>query len=221
MQAQDLERKAHGRMLVDLCPHCRALWFDAFESLQLTPGATLALFRAVDSAPVHAGGALPTRLPCPRCGIALLPTHDRQRTTPFTYYRCPRGHGRFTPFVQFLLEKDFIRPLAPAEMRRLRELLPAVRCSGCGAPVDLSRDAACAYCRAPVVALDPDAVAAKIRGLERAVDRQRTLGVDALAEAILQGHRGPAANLQGRPGPADAGDLVSAGLAALAALLRA
>lgn len=220
MQALDLERKAYGRIVVDLCPQCRALWFDAFESLQLTPAATLALFRAIDATAAHPGGALPTRLPCPRCGMALVTTHDRQRTTAFTYYRCPRGHGRFTPFVQFLREKDFIRPLAPAELRRLRDLLPSVRCSGCGAPVDLARDAACPYCRAPVVALDPGAVAAKIHGLETAPGQRDPIDVDALADAILQAHRGPVTMRRDRPGPAGGGDLVSAGFAALAALLR-
>ena len=29
---------------IDLCSACRAIWFDRFEDLQLSPGATLKLF---------------------------------------------------------------------------------------------------------------------------------------------------------------------------------
>src|SRR5687767_15737265 len=32
---------------VDLCEPCQSLWFDGKENLQLTPGATLAIFRAI------------------------------------------------------------------------------------------------------------------------------------------------------------------------------
>ena len=37
-----------GRTIeVDLCEPCQSLWFDGKENLQLTPGATLAIFRAI------------------------------------------------------------------------------------------------------------------------------------------------------------------------------
>ena len=32
---------------VDLCDPCQSIWFDPRESLQLTPGATLMLFRLI------------------------------------------------------------------------------------------------------------------------------------------------------------------------------
>lgn len=158
MRVLRLERTPHGHVEVDVCPQCRGLWFDAFESLQLTAEATLALLREVaahaEASPRRADGPLP----CPRCGLRLAPTQDVQRTTRFSYWRCPRGHGRFTPLLQFMREKDFVRPLTPQEMERLRAQLGTVRCSGCGAPVDLGRDPACRYCGARVEALDPDAV---------------------------------------------------------------
>jgi len=119
MRSLALEQTPHGEVVVDLCVRCHALWFDAFESVRLTPAATLALFEAVRVAaePVRAEQK---SLACPRCRAGLVETRDLRHTTRFVYWRCPRGHGRFTPFVQFLREKDFLRPLAPRDIERLR-----------------------------------------------------------------------------------------------------
>ena len=87
-----------------------------------------------------------------------MATQDVQRSTRFSYWRCPHRHGRFTPFVQFLREKNFVRALSPAELATLKLHVRTVRCSGCGAPVDLGRDMVCRYCRGSVEALDPDVV---------------------------------------------------------------
>ena len=39
---------ALGRELsIDLCKPCQSFWFDGHESLQLSPGATLSLFRLI------------------------------------------------------------------------------------------------------------------------------------------------------------------------------
>ncbi|HEX6137055.1 MAG TPA: hypothetical protein VF059_05325, partial [Casimicrobiaceae bacterium] len=84
------------------------------------------------------------------------------------YYRCRYDHGRFTPYVQFLREKSFIRPLAPRELERLRAIVTTVRCTSCGAPVPIERSAVCSYCGAPVMLLDPDAVAAALERLDAA-----------------------------------------------------
>ncbi len=155
-----------GEAVVDLCAPCHLLWFDAFESVQLTPGATLTLFAAIRDGGAADRHPIPSRLGCPRCSAPLVPTQDLQRTTRFSYHRCPRGHGRLTPFVQFLREKDFIRPLPPAEIARLAAHAAVIRCSGCGAPVDLARDTACGHCGAPIAILDPDAMARTIGALE-------------------------------------------------------
>jgi hypothetical protein len=60
-------------------------------------------------------------------------------------------------------EKDYVRPLTPEEIAHVRAQIGTVRCSGCGAPVDLGRDAACRYCGARIEALDPEAVRRAIR----------------------------------------------------------
>jgi Transcription factor zinc-finger len=185
MRAVTFDTTPHGRTDIDLCDDCHALWFDAFESVRLTPAATLGLFREVHGAAAPARRAIPMSLACPRCRGTLAPTQDLQRSTRFTYWRCPKGHGRFTPFVQFLREKDFVRPLSAAEIEKLKVHIRSVRCSGCGAAVDLARDMACRYCRAPIEALDPNAVTGTIDALERAEKRRTTLDVDRLADAIL------------------------------------
>jgi len=223
MQTLRLPRKPFGEEAVDYCVSCQALWFDAFESVQLTPGATLTLFDTIRRSTPATVRPLPSLLPCPRCTLPLEVTHDLQRTTRFTYYRCPADHGRFTPFVQFLREKDFVRPLSPAELARLRETIRVVQCSSCGAPVDLEKDTACPYCRAPIAILDPDAVNATVRALESAETKRTTIDVDAVVDSILDAHRREreeSASALGWSGNgAVAVDLVALGLAAAANLL--
>ena len=222
MQPQRLPRKPLGEETVDLCVSCQALWFDAFESTQLTPGATLALFDTIRKLPQASTRALPSRLSCPRCTEPLVVTHDLQRTTRFTYYRCPNGHGRFTPFVQFLREKDFIRPLSPEELARLRGTIRVVQCSSCGAPVDLEKDTACPYCRAPIAILDPDAVSATVHALQTAETKRTTVDVDALVDGMLDAHRnaprGQWLAQDGAQGSLGV-DLLQLGLVAVSALL--
>lgn len=168
MAAGDFEHRAQGRVQVDLCLDCRAIWFDAYESAQLAPSAILVLFRIVQAVRDRPARTLGTRLPCPACHDALALTHDIQHTTRFTYWRCEAGHGRFTPFLQFLREKEFVRGLTPAEVSRLSATIRQVRCTSCGAAVDIAHDAACPYCGAPLAILDADAVARTLERLQQA-----------------------------------------------------
>ena len=206
-----LEQTPHGEVVVDLCVRCHALWFDAFESVRLTPAATLALFEAVHVAaePVRAEQK---SLACPRCRAGLVETRDLRHTTRFVYWRCPRGHGRFTPFVQFLREKDLLRPLAPRDLERLKVHVRSIRCTGCGAPVDLSRDARCPYCAGPIEAFDVGAAAATVRALEERTASPARIDVDGLADALL----GAGASRRRAGSPLD---LVETGLQVLASWL--
>jgi hypothetical protein len=162
-------------------------------------------------------------MPCPRCRATLAATQDLQRSTRFSYWRCPKSHGRFTPFVQFLREKSFVRPLSAAEIDRLKAHIRTIRCSGCGATVELARDMVCRYCRAPIEALDPDAVANTLAALQRAEVERNTVDIDRLADAILAQQPRPA--WQERAGSTLAGtttgvDLIGAGLTLLVGSLR-
>jgi len=219
MRALVLERKPHGECVVDLCDGCHALWLDTHESVQLTPGAIVSLFREVNAAGAPTRRGLPATLQCPRCRASLAQTRDLRHSTRFSYWRCAKGHGRFTPFVQFLREKDFIRPLTPAELERLKAHVRTIRCSGCGAPIDLARDMVCSFCRAPVEALDPAAVATTLKSLGEAEAKRTTIDVDALADAIIASNRRPPAHHVPATVGVDSGDLIDAGVAIVVAAL--
>jgi len=184
MQSLSVERKPIGSVLVEYCGDCRSLWFDAYEDLQLTAAATLELFRTIAKAKPETRRPIPSSIPCPRCSTVLVLTYDLQRATRFTYYRCQRGDGRLMPFAQFLREKDFIRPLAPEDLERLKASVRTIRCSGCGAPVDLATNTVCPYCRAPIEALDPDAVQKALQSLQ-----QQKVAVEAPSDSDLGAQR--------------------------------
>jgi len=221
MRPLPLARTPLSPVTVDACDNCQALWLDATESQQLTPGALIELFRAIGASQREARTAYPALLPCPRCTTPLSLTRDVRQTTRFTYYRCRYGHGRFTPYVQFLREKNFIRPIADAEIAQLRATVSTVRCASCGGPVVLERSAVCPYCASPVMLLDPEAVKKALAELDSAETRrteEKPLGGDAVI-AIANVERELARNRREYEG--DLGvDLIAAGVHALAAMLR-
>ena len=153
-------------VVVDVCRSCRAFWFDPYETLHLTPAATIELFRLMAEG-AGGGGPFPAESHCPKCGSRLLLTHDRQRNTPFVYWRCDQGHGRFTPFVEFLKEKDFVRQLTPHQLAELRRMIGVIHCSGCGAPIDLAHDTVCGHCGAAISMLDVQRLAEAVSNSRR------------------------------------------------------
>ncbi|HTS21846.1 MAG TPA: zinc ribbon domain-containing protein [Casimicrobiaceae bacterium] len=214
MDALEFERQPLGTVTLDFCFPCQVIWFDTLESQQLTPGAVLQVFKTLSERQPAARSPLPALLACPRCEARLGLTHDLQHTTRFTYFRCEFGHGHLSPFFQFLLEKNFVRPITGAELADLKAKVKTIQCSNCGAPLDLERDTACRYCGSPISILDPEAVAKTVSTLTSVQQRQSSIDVDQLATALLM-----------RPPPDDShphlvGDLVSIGIAAVAALLR-
>ena len=168
---------------ITACAPCNLFWFDKAESIRLRPKAVLELFQYIGKTGT-ARKPLATSFRCPLCSTALAPTQDLQRTTRFTYWRCRNDHGRLITFHQFLREKNFIRPLPPADIARLAAQVKVIRCSGCGAPVDLARDTACGHCGAPIAALDPDALARTVGELEAAAAKTPAIDVDALIDGL-------------------------------------
>lgn len=169
MTVQALEGHLGAPLEIDICHPCQMFWFDQRESLQLSPRSTLTLFRLIGErakSPTQAVSA--TSETCPRCQTPLARTKDRQRNTTFEYLRCPRGHGRLTTFLNFLREKDFIRPLSAVQIDELRRHVSTVNCSNCGASVDLGADTSCRHCGSPLSMLDLHQARALIGTLERA-----------------------------------------------------
>ena len=221
MTALDFERLETGRVQLDLCFPCQVIWFDAFESRQLAPRGVLEVFTALHENRAGARSTLPGILSCPRCSTRLQLTHDIQHTTPFTYFSCSFGHGRLTPFFQFLLEKNFVRPITGAELADLKAKVRTIQCSNCGAPLDLNQDTACRYCGSPISILDPEAVTKTVRELSAAQQHLETIDYDRLAEALTL--RAPPESsdrtIFSYAGGSLAVDLVSAGISLVATAL--
>jgi hypothetical protein len=157
MSSQTLTGHLGTPIVIDVCLACQAFWFDQRESLQLSPRSTLTLFRLIgDQAATRPASPADPANPavCPRCGLRLRPTQDRQRNTTFGYQRCLAGHGRFTTFYDFLREKDFIRPLSPAQIEEQRRHVETVNSANCGAPIDLTERSTCAHCGSALTMLD-------------------------------------------------------------------
>lgn len=202
MDVRLFARKGQGGVELDLCYACHAIWFDQYESAQLTPGAVIDLFRRIHEHHDQPPRPLGDRLRCPACRDKLLLTQDIQRTNRINYYRCANGHGRLTTFLQFLREKNFVRTLTAPEVAQLKVHVTQVRCSGCGAAVDLVRDSACGYCRSPISILDAEAVKttlAELSAAERA--RHQVRDPDKVVAGMLGGGGQPAHATMGHGPP--------------------
>ncbi len=155
MTAMTMEGHMGKHVDIDVCTGCQAFWFDQYESLQLSAGATLKLMKFIGE---HSAASKPPPLPevmrCPRCTSRLRMAHDVQRNVHFWYWRCGEEHGRFIIFLEFLKEKNFVRPLSPAEIQQLRKNIQFVNCANCGASVNLETDTACSFCHSPISMLD-------------------------------------------------------------------
>jgi hypothetical protein len=217
-----LEGRLGATEEIDLCSVCRAIWFEHFQELHLTPGATLKVFGVISERP-GATTRFPTALHCPRCNARLLLTHDMQRSTPFQYWRCDRGHGRLITFVNFLREKDFVRPLTPQQLEELRQNIQTINCSNCGAAINLVKDSVCSHCGSAVSMLDLPHMARTVGQLQAAASgRQAAAGPPPAA--ALHGPSDVAALVQafktaGRTDDSPPG-LIETGLGLLGRLLR-
>ena len=86
-------RAVTGRAVdLDICYECQGIWFDPFESAQLSPAAILELFEAIRKQ-VAAPRPLAVTCTCPVCHRGLALTHDFERTNHMTYFRCPAGQS--------------------------------------------------------------------------------------------------------------------------------
>jgi len=186
MQPQDLERHDDGSVRVDLCFICAGIWFDHLASIQLAPVAVIQLFKEIYAHRDDARKPRASQLQCPRCDQALVQSFDLSKAGRFTYFRCSVGDGRFTPFFQFMREKQFVRTLNPAELQRVRAQVRQITCSECGAPIDLEHSSECKYCHAPVSFLDPDAVQKAIEVWSAAENRRHLAPTpEAVGNALL------------------------------------
>jgi hypothetical protein len=220
MESRAYPRSLGGEEWLDLCWNCQAIWFDTYESTQLTPAGVVALFKEIHENR-QAARPVADNLKCPRCAGRLGYRGDISKSGRFSYYHCSSEHGRFTPFNQFLIEKGFIRALTIGEIATLKAQIQIVRCSGCGAAVDLQHDTVCSYCHAPIAVLDSQAVEKALAAYE-AAGKPRPVGEHDMMADILQGHeRNRAQYVQAGPPDGSAVlDLVASSMESIFNLLR-
>jgi Transcription factor zinc-finger len=180
MQGHDFEQNYHGAVRVDLCFDCAGIWFDHLGSAKLSPNSVIELFKQIHPRLEGTRAPIANRLACPRCDGALALSFDLCKGGRFSYFRCLHGDGRYTPFFQFLREKQFIRTLSHSEIEHVRAQVRQILCSSCGAPIDLEHDSECRYCRAPVSYLDTEAVEHALHMWSDAA-HQRRAGITAAA----------------------------------------
>ncbi len=222
MEAHRFERKLTGDTELDLCFACQGIWFDEHESPRLAPSGVIELFKLIHEHRNDQRLPLSSPLSCPRCHERLIPSQDRVKSGLFNYQRCGQ-HGRFITFSQFMIEKGFVRQLNGAEIKELKARIGIVRCTGCGAPVDIRKDSACTHCRAPIAILDPQAVEAALAGYQQAALKQRApTDPTVLAEAILfsERERSQRQRERGSGLDSDIGDLLLDGVSMLWNVLR-
>jgi hypothetical protein len=168
---------------IDICWPCHVIWFDNLESVSMSAQSVIDLFQQINDRRDAPRQIVSMAGKCPICRESLLQSFDFSKTGRFQYQRCPNGHGRLITFVQFLREKQFVRTLSQVELAKLSVTVKQVRCSSCGAGIDIEHDAACTHCGAPISVLDDGAVAKALAELD--AKRARRLPTDATAYVPL------------------------------------
>ena len=175
---------------LDLCFQCQGIWLDPQENLKLAPAAVAELFRTLYEHRDAQRQPLATRLGCPRCDAGLTKGFDVVRSGRYITYRCGKGHGRFSAFSSFMIEKGFVRQLTRPEIDDIAARVKTILCTGCGAPVDLRKDHACPYCRSAFSLLDPKAVEVALQGYARAAAATTGARAPDLGDVLVLLERG-------------------------------
>ena len=198
---------------IDICNPCHLIWFDQKESISLSAGSVIEMFKRIHAARDAARNLVGTEPACPRCSTRLANASDLARGGRFTYHRCGSGHGRLIAFTQFLREKNFIRSLQAHEIKTLSAKVKQVRCSSCGAGVNIENDSSCRHCGSPVSVLDEAAVEKALGALYAKEAQRTTFDPAKMGEALTMRHppRGRELSAAGTPIGAAWSDNVSVG----------
>jgi hypothetical protein len=188
MHLHRLPGQYNQTVTIDACQACGVLWFDKGESGQLEPDGVVELFQIVNAKGGAQSPQLGPRLGCVRCNVKLTPSQDKVVTGQFNYFSCKAEHGRLISFYQFLIEKRFVRNLTLAERRKLAVEVKQIKCSGCGAPVNLGTESACSYCRSPVAVFDRDAAKKAIAHYLASRGKQLPARPDLILNSPALGH---------------------------------
>lgn len=189
MEVHELPSVTGNSLELDLCFACHGMWFDPKENLKLTPGAVMQLFGMLHAHRNDVRHPLAMLMACPHCRQSLQRGFDQVRSGRYITYRCANGHGRFSAFSSFMIEKGFVRHLTRPEIDDIAQRVGVISCTGCGAPVDLRKDHACPHCRSAFSLLDPAAVERALQGYARAEHQNEGLKIPQLADALVMVER--------------------------------
>ena len=178
-----------GTVELDLCFACQGMWFDPSENLKLAPAAVAELFKLLHEHRDAERRPMAAKLGCARCKLGLTQGFDVVKTGRYTTFRCANGHGRFSPFSSFMVEKGFVRQLTRPEIDDIARAIGIIQCTSCGAPVDLRKDPACPHCRSAFSLLDPKAVEKALQGYAKASATNSTQNAPDLADALISMER--------------------------------
>jgi hypothetical protein len=170
---------------LDLCFACHCMWFDPQENLKLAPSAVADLFRLLHERRDSARQPLASKVLCPHCTTPLVQGFDVVRSGRYITYRCPNRDGRLSTFSSFMIEKGFVRLLTRPEIDNLAQRVGVIRCSSCGAPVDLRKDQVCPHCRCAFSLIDPQAVEKALQSYARASVGASAIKAPDLADALV------------------------------------
>jgi hypothetical protein len=186
MQTLALPGNNGSTVELDLCFGCQGMWFDPQENLKLAPAAVADLFRQLHEQRDAPRQPLATQTRCPRCTGPLIQGFDVVRSGRYITYRCGKGHGRFSPFSSFMIEKGFVRMLTRPEVEDIAKRVAVIHCTGCGAPVDIRKDPACPHCHSAFSLIDPTAVEKAMQGYAKASKAESApLNAPDLADALV------------------------------------
>ena len=165
MPKKILKDKLGYNINLDICFNCHLLWFDNTEASRLAPDSIIKLFELINQSSRHQA-TIKEKFKCPRCYKPLNFINDIVKHNKINYYRCDYQHGRLITFFQFLREKHFVRSLTDSEIKNLPAEIKQLRCTSCGGAINLNKDHACPYCRAPISVLDAKAVNKALQDLK-------------------------------------------------------
>ena len=186
MQVHALPGNNGKTIELDLCFQCQGMWIDPQENMKLSPAAVADLFKLLHEQRAAAHQPLAAAVHCPRCANPLTQGFDVVRSGRYITYRCSGGHGRFSAFSSFMIEKGFVRLLTRPEIDDIAKRVAVIHCNSCGAPVDLRKDHACPHCRSAFSLLDPKAVEQALQGYAHAVkSTTATAPAPGVADALI------------------------------------
>ena len=137
---------------IDHCGPCGLVWFDARESVHLSPAAWIQLLRDLHRLRQADVPHAPSRA-CPLCAKALKEVRNLTRYGRFPVLECGGCGGHLHSQAGMLAERGLVRPLLPAERGALQAERRQLCCLSCGGPAD-GKGEDCPWCRSPLVMID-------------------------------------------------------------------